>query len=444
MVQLVAQKERALGPELAERIVRAVDTAVPDALEFLADLIRARPTLGNESDAQAVFAAGMEQIGFEVEELAVPETIGEDLLAGVPQRPYAGRPDVLARTAPGDLRLLINGHIDVVPAEPDLWSFSPWAATERDGWVFGRGAGDMKGGFAMAWLALHALREACPEMHETPIGFLSVIEEECTGNGTLAALRAGIIADTVVLPEPTDLRVLLGGVGIVWADVRLTGGAGHAEAADRLDSVMDVVARLVPALADLGRTAAKTTDPALASIVEPYNVNIGTVEAGDWRSTVAGTASLGVRFAHPRAWSSDRALTEIETVVAACCERSSVSGTVTPSGFRAEGYVADSQSPVVAQIQSAHAEVHGEPCETFVIGSTTDARYYVNTAGVSAVCYGPVARRIHGADEAVEVASIVAGAKTLAMFLARHVISGADGTGDIRDVVADPRPMGGE
>jgi acetylornithine deacetylase len=68
--------------------------------------------------------------------------------------------------------------------------------------------------------------------------------------------------------------------------------------------------------------------------------------------------------------------------------------------------------------------VHGDTCRTYVLGSTTDARYYVNCLDVPAVCYGPVARRIHGVNEGVEVASIVAGAKTLAVFLAQELEAG--------------------
>jgi acetylornithine deacetylase len=48
--------------------------------------------------------------------------------------------------------------------------------------------------------------------------------------------------------------------------------------------------------------------------------------------------------------------------------------------------------------------------------ATTDARFYLNQAGTPALCYGPRAIRIHGVDEAVELESIVAGARTVARF----------------------------
>src|SRR4029077_8016732 len=82
----------------------------------------------------------------------------------------------------------------------------------RDGdRLYGRGAGDMKGGFAMATLALDALLAVAPDAIAGALSFLSVNEEECTGNGTLAAARAGVLADAVILPEPTGLDMLLAG-----------------------------------------------------------------------------------------------------------------------------------------------------------------------------------------------------------------------------------------
>ena len=62
--------------------------------------------------------------------------------------------------------------------------------------------------------------------------------------------------------------------------------------------------------------------------------------------------------------------------------------------------------------------VHGAPPRRVVMGSTTDARYYLNQFGVPAVAYGPRSRNIHGTDEAVELASIVSGARVLARFMA--------------------------
>ncbi len=69
------------------------------------------------------------------------------------------------------------------------------------------------------------------------------------------------------------------------------------------------------------------------------------------------------------------------------------------------------------QLAAAHERVHGVRPRAFRLASTTDARHYLNELGCPALCYGPRVRNIHGIDEAVELASIVAGARTLTRFI---------------------------
>jgi acetylornithine deacetylase len=74
--------------------------------------------------------------------------------------------------------------------------------------------------------------------------------------------------------------------------------------------------------------------------------------------------------------------------------------------------------PLARRMADAHRAAHGEAAAEVAMASTTDARLYINDFDVPAVCYGPVAHDIHGIDESVELSSIVAGARTLARFIA--------------------------
>ncbi len=243
---------RGLDPqELDDAITERAEAA----FSFLERLVAAPSTVGREHEAQGVVEQELKRLGFEVERLPIPDGIATDPLAGVPQLSYDGRFDVIGRSGAGQgPSLLLNGHIDVVPAEqPDRWASPPFEPRRDGDRLYGRGAGDMKGGFAMAALALDALRATAPDAIAGPLTFVSVIEEECTGNGTLAAARAGVLADAVILPEPTGLELLLAGVGILWLDVVITGRSAHAEAADRVVNPVDLAIRVVEALRDLER-----------------------------------------------------------------------------------------------------------------------------------------------------------------------------------------------
>jgi acetylornithine deacetylase len=410
---------RVLDDVTLERLMREVTARAEDAFSFLERLVSAPSVVGDELMAQLMVTEEFSRLGLEVSRVPIDDDITDDPDAGVPQASYHGRTNVLGTTGSGHPDILINGHIDVVPADSLGWATSPWLPTRRGDWLFGRGAGDMKGGIAMATLALDALRTAVPGALERPLAMISVIEEECTGNGTLSALRHGVSGDVVIVTEPTDLGLLVGGTGIVWVDITIQGAGGHAEVADRVEHPLDVGLRLVSVLEEVGRRAARDhRDPTFDVLREPYNVNVGLVRAGDWRSSVASLVTLGVRFGHPRAWTTDEAIDVIRDAVAIAIPRDDVNVSLSATGFRAQGYHLGDEAPLVGAVQAAHAATHGSSPTTHVGGSTTDARFYLNQAHIPALCYGPQARNIHGVNESVNLDSIVAGAQTLAHFIA--------------------------
>lgn len=399
----------------------SIDVLAPEAFAFLERLVSEPSVVGRETRAQEVVASEFQAIGLAVEELDVLESVSAHPAAGISGLPYEGRRNVFAMTGPGAPDLLLNCHVDVVPAEPDGWEGDPFSPRVRDGWMVGRGAGDMKGGFAMVALALRALRRAVPVALERPLGLLSVIEEECTGNGTLASILAGIEPRTVVLPEPTELGLLLAGVGVLWLDVDVSGEGGHANVADEAGTPLEVVPALIEALEGLsGEWTARFPDDAIA-VSHPYNVNVGTLVAGNWKSSVPTRVRLGVRVGHPRHLNADEAFDTAVSRLSQVISRRApgVSLSIRQSGFRAEGYSLIESNPLVQLVADCHQMALGTVPPRFGLGSTTDARYYVNQLGIPALCYGPVAHNIHGVGERVLLSSVVDGARTLARLIMR-------------------------
>lgn len=430
----------------AARRFAAVDAAIAGraeaAFSFLERLVASPSTVGSEAAAQEIVAAELAGLGFEVSAVPIPPDTAATAPGGVAQASYAGRDNVLGRIRAGaGPVLLLNGHIDVVPADAPGWPGDPFTPMVRDGWLAGRGAGDMKGGFAMCALAVGALQAAMPEAIAGELAFLSVIEEECTGNGTLAAGRAGVLGDAVILPEPTGGDLLLGGVGVLWARVTVEGVAAHAESAGRAVNPVRYLPVLLTALAALEAEMTATADDlAFADVASPYNVNAGTVRAGDWPSSVPGRLELGVRVGYPRSWAPQEALARLRAAVQAAASAdpwlAEHPPAVAEAGYRAEGYLLSGNHPLAEAMSAAHLAAHGSTPRRLVMGSTTDARYYLNQFGRPALAYGPLARNIHGSDEAVELASIVAGARTLARFIAGFFAPGGLGgtpAGQVRD-----------
>lgn len=409
---------------------QALDGAIRAAAEtsfgLLERLVGEPSVVGREQGAEEVLAREFVRQGFAIERLPIPAGIGDWPGAGVPLLSYDGRYDLVARRGPADAprRLLLNGHIDVVPAdEPDLWATPPFRPTRRDGWLVGRGAGDMKCGFAMAALALDGLAAAHPASVDWPISVVAAIEEECTGNGTLAAAAAGVLGDAVIVLEPTDLDLLLGGIGIAWFEVTVVGRAGHAEAAQASVNAFDLLAPVVEGLRGLEASLnVAVDDPLLAGTPHPYNLNIGKVRSGDWGSSVPARATVEVRVGYPSGWTHDRIEALVRAAIAgATANHAWLAGhppTVRSSGFRADGYMLPVDDPLAAAVADAHEAAHGSRPRPVFMASTTDARHYVNRFDRPALCYGPRTRHMHGIDEAVELDSIIDGARTLARFIA--------------------------
>jgi acetylornithine deacetylase len=416
---------------------RAINAHGEAMFAFLEALVRAPSTVGSEQAAMEVFARQAEALGLKVERLPFSNARVIDPRAGI--TPPAdlltpGRYQVLATTrGEGGLTLLLNGHMDVVPAAaPELWTTPPFEPARRDGRLYGRGAVDMKSGFAVGMLALHALRDVAPDLFaEKRLGFVAVVEEECTGNGTLLSIAEhGITAPEVVVLEPTDLGLLLGGVGILWTDIKVTSEAGHAHSAGSANAI-ELGMRLVQGLRrwadDLHRT---NPEPNIGANGHAYNINLGKVSAGDWTSSAPASATFSVRIGFPRGWTPDEAEQQVRAAISDMVEADpdfSAQPIVTLSGFRAKGHLIGTDTALVLDLAAAHSDAHGAPPPAVMLGSTSDARVYLEDFGIPAVCYGASGGNLHGVDEYVELQSIIDAARTLARFLLKRF--GDDGSG---------------
>jgi acetylornithine deacetylase len=389
---------------------RSVEAGLPGASSLLGELVAERSVRGHEAGAQRLVQRELERLGFEVEEIEVDAAlIAEDPASGIPAGSYGGRPVLIGRRSGASRRsLLIQGHVDVVPPGAEsLWTSPPFATDPRDGWIYGRGAADMKGGFAAALLALEALASSAPEALDGALSFASVIEEECGGNGALAALLAGATADGVLLPEPTGLTLLLGGVGVVWCEIVVRRSGSHAGEPGASGSALDGALEIAERLRALTRTFedgdADQRDPS-----EQYLFNVGTLHAGDWISNAPSRATLGVRVGYPTRLTPSEAQEQVRAVVT----DADPGAELRFNGFRAEGYRVPAHDPFAVAIARAHRAAHGLETTSSSGSATNDARFYARR-GIPAVCYGPTGRNLHAVDEAVEIASIAAAARTL-------------------------------
>jgi acetylornithine deacetylase len=392
---------------------KAVERALPETLPFLQELVRVPSLLGNEEPAQALVEQRLRDLGFDIRSV-VPDAaeLAENPGSGIPLLPYEGRRCLIGTMGGGGGRsLLLNGHVDVVSEEPaDRWTKPPYGAEIEDGRLYGRGACDMKGGIAAMLLAVEAALRAGDL--PGPLVYQSVIEEECGGNGALAACLAGPLADGVVIAEPTNGSMDLVAPGVIWARITLEGSSRHASHADEGSNPIETAFAVTSGLHELEAFLNDKPEPEFAGVERPYLLNVGALHAGDWPSMTPGRAELDVRLGFPIGMDPG----EAQSLLAAAVERTEGSAKVEFRGFRARGYAFESDTALVRLLSECHEEVRGDELVAEPARATTDLRFFQPG---QAVCYGPTGEGLHGVDEWVDLESIAETAAVLALLIRR-------------------------
>jgi acetylornithine deacetylase len=415
-----------MNTAIEKRVLTEIDARFGDTIDFLRSLARQPSTLGNEEGAQELVFARMKQIGLTAEKWDLDlDTLRRHPSFGPLDLSYVNRPNVTASwpaAAPGGRSVIFNGHIDVVSPEPlSNWSYGPWDATVAGDWIYGRGAGDMKAGVAAMLLAVEAVRGAgCRLRGEVIVE--SVIEEECTGNGTLACALRGLRADAAITPEPHTLRASLATVGVIWFRVRTRGMASHVLAADSAVNAIEKMFTVITSLRELEATLnAEARHPHYRDVPHPINLNIGIIKSGDWPSTVPSECTLECRLSCLPGVSVDQTQARVRDAVTAgvaqdpwLCENPPE---VEFFGFRAEPSVVDPTSPSMQMLVDCHMTIVGAPLVFYPGTATTDQRFFINNLGMPATSYGPAAEKIHAGNERVAISSIKQTAQVLALYL---------------------------
>lgn len=412
-----------------EDIRLAVRTRRDHAVADLIGLTGHASLLGQEASAQDEMARRFRGLGLNTSEVR----INVDRLKSLPgfsppvTDSYDGRVNVVGEHRPREIKgrsLILNGHIDVVPTGPhNLWQMPPFQAEERDGWVYGRGAGDMKAGIVAYCTAFAALQDMGLQP-AAPVILQSVVEEECTGNGALACLDAGYRADAAIIPEPFNQQLMVAQLGVMWFQLEVVGRPAHvldtSAGSNAIEAVYAIFEQL-RTLESLWNTDAYKSD-CYHHHSHPVNFNLGKVTGGDWASTVPCFCTADIRVGFYPGMKLDEVRGSVEAVINdACRTHPACDGAgvkVIYRGFQAEGCEMDPRHPMMTLIGDLHAEVTGEVIEPYASTATTDCRFFQLYGETPATCYGPVAENIHGIDERVSIDSMMEVAEVLALFIA--------------------------
>ena len=228
----------------------SADDPTAEATDLLRDLIRnqcvndGRVESGQETKSVDLLGNYLEGAGLDIERY----------------EPQPGRTSLVARIEGSDPQapsLLLMGHTDVVPVNPDGWSGDPFGAEIVDGFIWGRGAVDMLNETATMALAFRRLADSGFKPRGT-LTYLAVADEEALGTWGAKWLveneRDAVYADYVLtesggfqIPTPGGARlpVMVDEKGTYWSKLTVKGTPGHASQPFRTDNAVVTAAEVV-------------------------------------------------------------------------------------------------------------------------------------------------------------------------------------------------------
>jgi len=405
-------------------------------VEFLSRLVAARSLPGEEQPAQDVMIDRFESFGLEPD---VWEPDADELrdhpgwfeTTPYTEYGYEGRYNVAATKAGtgGGRSLALSGHVDVVTPEPlDAWTRDPWE-TEREGdRLYGRGTVDMKGGIAAWVLAFEAL-EACGVDLKGDLTLQTTIEEEAGGcGGVLSALERGYRPDAAIISEPAGLPTVgIASAGVMYFRVTVHGKATHTATKFLGVDAVGKATEIYRALEDLHRERNERYEdyePAVNQYPEAAgsttNLALTSFDAGTWTSMIPGEATMEFRVGWPPSTGESRedVREEVLDTIQSVVDDDEWLGEHPPEvewfGWSTDPHEFDVDSAFAGVVFENTESVMGEEVGYSGGLGGMDERFYNRYYDIPTPSIGPRGDGAHGADEYVEVSSLVETAKVIA------------------------------
>jgi acetylornithine deacetylase len=417
---------------MLSEVERGVLAAVDDAriVADLRELVRIPSVDGTaaENEIQGWCAERLRGVGMEVDhwQFDLPATTGDPDFPGWEVERADAWGCVGVTPGGGTPGLILNGHVDVVPVgELALWpDGDPFSARVSDGIMWGRGTCDMKGGLAAIIGAVAAIASTGINLRK-PLAVHTVVGEEDGGLGAFGTLKRGHTGEACLIAEPTAGGVIPANAGSLTFRLEIPGLATHGSTRTRGVSAIEKFAIIQRALVALEIERNRDPHPLLKHLDLANPLSVGTIQAGDWASTVPdlliAEGRYGVRLGEP----VTEARQAFEQAIAEACTaddwlREHPVKITWPGGVFASGLLPEGDPLLEDTLQAAAAA--GAPAVPEVKGGPygSDLRQYA-AAGIPTLQYGPGdVRYAHAMDEHVSLAEVLHCARTYALLAVRR------------------------
>lgn len=392
--------------------------------DFLRSLIAIPSVTGEELEIQKFIAHKLESMGLEID---LWEPDHEELKshpAYLPSdRGYKDRPNVVAtlRGSGGGRSLLFNGHVDVIPSGPiETWEHPPWAGDIERGRLYGRGASDMKSGLAAMTISLEAVVRSGIKLKGDVI-LEYTVDEEATGNGTLACVVKGYQGDAGICCETSSLHVQPACIGRIWFEILVRGKpAGIQRRWEGVNAIEKgyAIVKAVSELEDI--RIDELNHPLYPDKRSSLPCMVGVFQSGSFPSAFPDTCLLKGSIATLPGEDTLQVKTRFVNYIL------SFSNTdpwlkENPPEVSFKGYCGDPAEispdhPIVLTITEKYREVVGHEPQITGRQGAADIRYLIKYGQTPTVIFGPgLTEQMHANNEWANTKDLVTATKILAL-----------------------------
>ena len=368
-------------------------------------LIERRSLTPDDAGCQALIASRLAPLGFQA------ETLASNGVTNLWLRRGTARPLVC-----------FAGHTDVVPTGPLAeWRSDPFSATEREGWLYGRGAADMKGSLAAFVTAIEAFVTARPAAGGSIALLITSDEEGPSIDGTVKVVErlaaAGETIDYCIVGEPTSGdrlgdMIKNGRRGTLSGTLKVKGVQGHVAYPQLAKNPIHLAA---PVLAELATTRWDDGD----AYFPPTTWQCSNIHAGTGATNVIpGTLEVMFNFRFCPVSTVESLMQRFEAILARHGLDYDLAWTGSGKPFLT------ARGRLVTVVSDAVREVVGIVPELSCTGGTSDGRFIADICR-EVVELGPVNASIHKLNECVKVADLASLSTIYRAILERLLIEGA-------------------
>lgn len=296
---------------------------------------------------------------------------------------HEGRKSVVAMIGESGPTVVLNGHLDVVPAGSE--QFIPYV---EEGKIIGRGSFDMLGAVAVM---MHVTAELVKQPLSCKVMLALVPDEETGGQkGTGFLVSQGLVGDVVICGETTNLNIAVEAKGILQLQIETNGVSAHGSRPwlgdNAILNALDTYQK-IEMLPMFQKSTAYFKQPSL---------NLARIQAGQAINQVPDRCTMDLDIRYLPGQQPDMIVNEIAQLV---------NGTVTVLG---EGppVQTNPEEAAIRQLKESAEKVLGRDVLFFGQDGAADTRFYA-AHGIPAVEFGPSGANHHGKNEYVEIDSLM-------------------------------------